>query len=407
MIRAEPQSIFNYLAEHFDLLRKLFDIYDNDNNRIITQEQIDFEIKEYGKDVSKQLYEYKILKQQKNGFTINNIYLNIFRFILSKFKPLLPESINKFHESIHSLFLGIKEDKEESKNLLLNRIIELSNNIYEFRDSIEDSTIGLLNKTRILKANIKKIDYKEKVEKAHYWIEHYISPLTKILDVNHQQSIFNLLSEISEFANNRRLDYDDEGIRVKFEGLYYSLSVVIEDIQKQHHILISELAPLLERIKTENEILLGIHYYLTNANYTRHSPPKITQAQQYDTYSTDIKDKTELYFEQFIDKVPVYIQEDDKKVDFWIFDKQLFKEKLDEELPIQDFFSWCEIAVSEANPNFKIDDFFMVCSLLFEQDYQVKNTISKKIFITMGEVELSMPKLEISKKIEYGLSRTA
>ena len=71
---------------------------------------------------------------------------------------------------------------------------------------------------------------------------------------------------------------------------------------------------------------------------------------------------------------------------------------MNKNLPVADFFKWCEISVKQESENFSFDNFFMVTSLLFEDDYEVTASENgDNITISNDESELIMPKLTINK----------
>jgi hypothetical protein len=174
------------MASHYDLLKDLFDI--QVNNHVITKEALNICIDDYDKNIQTQLTEYQILVEQNDDFAFNEPYLILFEFIHQQFKPLLPEEIEQFGQSIRTLFLKIKEGINDDKNILLERIEALSNQIKKFTNAIVNNTKSLLTESKELKANNKRIDYQEKIHKARYLIENFISPLNTILDVNHVKS---------------------------------------------------------------------------------------------------------------------------------------------------------------------------------------------------------------------------
>lgn len=402
MIKSEPKSILQFLATHFDLLRELFDI--QTSSEFITLSQVDNTLKNHESEVKIQLLEYKLLVPQNDDFIINEPYFVLFEFILQQFKPLLPEEIEKFGQSIRNLFGKIKENNLDDINHLLARIEALSKEINKFRTAVTNNTISLLNESRELKANTQKIDYQQKVHQARNWIENYIKPLNSILDVNHSQSIFNELLEISKYSNKKRFDNSIEALRIQFEKLYSLLRQVITDINKQSIILSNELLPLIERIKTESEYLKGFHNYLTNGNcWKKYEPPHIFTTTRDNLYNPFIYENTKNYFEQFKNEEDVIIMEeisDDKQ---WFFERSVYKSKLESNLPVDDFFTWCENSLKEEKDDFNFDNYFMITSLMFDEDFNIE-TLQEKITIKTKQGELIMPKLKIEKK-EYDLSK--
>lgn len=398
MFKSEPKTILQFLATHFDLLRQLFDI--QVKNEIILKSQVSDALKEFGSDIENQLFEHKLLVEQNDDYLINEPYFVLFEFVLQQFKPLLPEEIEKFGQSIRTLFLNIKEGINQDKNILLDRIEALANEIKKFSNAVTNNTISLLNESRELKANTRKIEYQEKVQKARYLIDYYIIPLNTILDINHSQSIYNELLSISQFSNNKRFDYTDESIRRQFEKLYNLLRQVVKDISKQSSILSNELLPLIDRIRTESEYLQGFHLYLTNGNcYKGIKPPEIFNTTRDNLYNQFIYENTKQYFDQFKNEKDVFIEEETEIVEQWIFNKSEYKSQLNSKLPVDDFFTWCKTSLENENKSFDFDNYFMVTSLIFEEEYEVQqDKENRNISFKTEQGELIMPKLKITKK---------
>jgi hypothetical protein len=398
MFKSEPKTILHFLANHFDLLRQLFDI--QVKNEVILKSQVNETLNEFESDVEGQLFEHKVLVEQNDDYVINEPYFVLFEFVLQQFKPLLPEEIEKYGQSIRTLSLNIKEGINNDKNILLDRIEALSNEIKKFKNAVTNNTISLLNESRELKANTRRIEYQEKVQKARYLIEYYIIPLNTILDLNHSQSIYNELLAISQFSNNKRFDYFDESIRRQFEKLYNLLKQVVKDISHQSTILSNELLPLLDRIKTESEYLQGFIYYLTNMNcYKEIKPPMLFNTTRDNPYSPYIYENTKEYFEQFKNEEDVFITEESTDIEQWIFNKSEYKSKLNSMLPVTDFFSWCKKALENEKADFDIDSYFIVTSLIFEVEYDIqRDRDNQSISLKTDHGEFIMPKLKINQR---------
>ena len=397
MIKSEPKSILQFLATHFDLLSELYEMQVKEG--IILSSQFALAMKAYGSDLEEQLRNHKILISQEEDYHINEPYFVLLEFILQKFKPLLPEEIEMYGHSIRELFFKIKTGVQGEKNILLNMMDALSKKIKEFSNAVTNNTFSLLNESRALKANTQNFDYEEKVRQARFWIDHYIAPLNTILNVHHSQSIFNELLTISKFANQRRMDYSDEGIRRQFERLYNLLKKTIQDISIQSGILTNELLPLIERIKTESEILKGIFYYLTNGNcYKQIKPPQLFSANRNNPYQQFVYENTKEYFDQFKKEEAIIIHEEESQNTEWIFDKIKYKSSLESELPVSNFFIWCKNNLEEEKEDFTLDDYFLVTSLLFEKEYEVEIIAENQLtHVTTEQGTLLLPQLKISK----------
>lgn len=396
----EPKTILFFIYNYFDSIRELFDIQSNEG--IIRNEILQIVLEKKEQNILKQLVEYKILKAVNNDYKIREVFFELLEFVLYQFKPLLPETIEKYNNAISEIFRKIKDGIADDKNILIDRIQGLTKEIEDFTESVEKNTIRLLSETRDLKANVENIDYKQKVQKATFWIEYYISPLNLILDVNHSQSITYLLHEVSEYANYKRLSYLDENIRSQFEKLYSLLKQTNIDLLKQSKILSNELLPLIERIKTESQILSGMIFFLNNSYLIE--PPNLLKTSRDNPYSKDIFLNTKEYFEQFQLIDDLFIEDEDLDYPNWIFDRSLYKKKLLDDLPVDGFFNWCSKVLNENNEELSTEKFFAVTSLLFEKDIKISFANSKELVeVRTNNSILSVPIIKISKN---GVSKT-
>lgn len=392
MIKAEPKTILSFIAIYFDVIRDLFDTQANEG--IIRKETLAIILEKHKRDIKLQLVEYKIIRQVNDDFELRDVYHKLIEFILFEFRPLLPEEIEKFGSSISELFRKIQEGIASDKNILLERLIALSAQIKEFSDSVEKNSIRLLNETRELKANVNRIDYKEKIVKASFWIQYYITPLNKILDVNHSESISNKLLDISEYSNQRQLNSDDEGIRQAFQKLYYLLRQTNDDLLKQSKVLTNDLLPLIDRIRTESIILTGWIEFLKNPY--KIIPPKFLKTDTNKPYSDKIYLNTKEYFEQFTLAEEAIIEEETEQEPRWIFRKSHYKKKLIDKLPLENFFDWCNSELTGEPNEITNEKVFALTGLLFEEDLEVTfSEESETIKIKTATSNLHVPKLTV------------
>ncbi len=397
-MKAEPRTILRFLLEYFEIINELYEIQSKDS--VITFEALNEIITKHKTDIKQQLIDYKILNSVNDNFEIRTVYYNLIEFILSEFKPMLPETIEKYHVSIAELFRKIKDNIKGDKVILNQRLTDLAGEIRAFYEMVEKNTISLLNETRELKANVKKIDYREKIVRASRWIDEYIIPLNKILDINHSASIANKLYDISEFSNKHRLVCDDENTRVLFEKLYFQMIQVNDNLLRQSKILTTELLPLIERIRTESIILTGWITFLKNPY--KQKVPKIFEGKRTNIYSKNTFFNASELFEQFKNDTAVYFEEEINTDEKWIFDKEFFTEKLKSNLPVTDFFKWCNKTLKEEYKKVEIEKFFALTTLAFDEDIQ-RDFGKKPEFdkIKINDLTLTVPKITITK---YGIS---
>lgn len=398
-MKAEPKSILRFLLEHYDIIAELYETQSNEG--VIAFETLNQVIKKHDTDIRSQLLDYKILCPVNDNYEIRTVYYNLIEFILSEFKPMLPETIEKYHVSISELFRKIKENINGDKVTLSQRLNDLAIEIRSFYEMVERNTVSLLHETRELKANVKKIDYREKIIRASRWIDEYILPLNKILDINHAASIANKLYDISEFSNKYRLNFDDEGSRVQFEKLYFQLIQVNDNLLRQSKILTKELLPLIERIRTESIILTGWITYLKNP-YKQKSP-KILKRKEVSIYSKNTFFNAAELFEQFKNDTDVYFEEETNDAEKWIFDKVYYTEKLKSDLPVDNFFKWCNKTLKEDYNKVEIEKFFALTTLAFDED--IERDFGKKAEfekIKINDLTLTVPKITINQ--QHGIS---
>ncbi|MFN5793280.1 MAG: hypothetical protein ACK455_00660, partial [Bacteroidota bacterium] len=395
---AEPKSVLAFLHTYNEILLDLFRV--QKESGYINSDVLDLVVKKHGHDIIPQLVEYRILRQLNSDFEIHSVYYQLMEYLLNEFKPLLPETIQKYHYSIASLFRKIRESSKFEEKILSNRITDLSLQIKEFIELVEKNTFKLLTETRELKSNVAKIDYREKVHKASFWIEYYIIPLNQILDVNQYDSVASKLYEVSEYVNQKRLLYQEDEIRSQFEKLYSQLIQVNDNLLRQSKILTNELLPLIERIKTESTILTGWIEFLKNPY--KEETPDLLKSERGVPYSNNIYLNTKEFFEQYLNSTPTFIDEAEIATEKWIFDKELYKEKLTKDLPVDDFFSWCAKELKQEYKQLEESKFFSLTGLLFEEDLFLelpqKGEHSK---IKTNDFTLQVPKIKIN---THGLS---
>lgn len=395
---AEPKSVLAFLHTYNEILLDLFRV--QKESGYINSDVLNLVVKKHGHDIIPQLVEYRILRQLNSDFEIHSVYYQLMEYLLNEFKPLLPETIQKYHYSIASLFRKIRESSKLEEKILSNRITDLSLQIKEFMELVEKNTFKLLSETRELKSNVAKIDYREKVHKASFWIEYYIIPLNQILDVNQYDSVASKLYEVSEYVNQKRLLYQENEIRSQFEKLYSQLIQVNDNLLRQSKILTNELLPLIERIKTESTILTGWIEFLKNPY--KEETPDLLKSERGLAYSNNIYLNTKEFFEQYLNSTPTFIDEAEIATEKWIFDKELYKEKLTKDLPVEDFFSWCAKELKQEYKQLEESKFFSLTGLLFEEDLFLelpqKGEHSK---IKTNDFTLQVPKIKIN---THGLS---
>jgi hypothetical protein len=396
-MRAEPKTLLRFLLEYFETLQDLFAV--QQKNQLITAQQLNDICNKHNNQIQSSLVEYKILKEVNGNFEFAPVFIALLQFVLNEFKPMLPETIEKYNFSITQLFGKIQENIEKEKEVLTASINDMALEISQFNDMIEKNTTALLAETRKLKANLEKIDYREKVIRASRWIEEYIIPMNRILDINHTNSISNKLYELAHYANHRRLIHPDENIRTKFENLYSQLIHTNDGLLREAKILTNELLPLIERIRSESMILTGMILFLKKP-YKTPTPPLLKTTRE-SIISKNMYLNTIEFFAQFTVEDNVYIEDENESREKWLFNKERYIERLQAQLPINNFFYWCTDSLIEEKEDISPDKFFALTSLLFEDNMDVEIEGENKIEIKTTETIIKAPVIKIN---SYGIS---
>ncbi len=391
-MRAEPKTILRFLLQYYDVIERL--LQEQRTNGIIKSEVLN-KICEVT-DIRLQLNEYQIISSVKGDYEIRKVYEDFLSFIVGDQRINLPESIEKYHDSITKLFLQIQYTQAEETVILTERITELQEEVKHLVEMVDRNTNTLLRETRELKANVDRIDYLEKVKKASFWIDYYIVPLNKLLDINNIQSVASKLYEVSFYVNEKRLIFEEENNRYRFEKLYDYLILVNDELLRHSKILTHELMPLIERIKTESLILSGFIQFLKKPN--KYNTPLLLKDKRVNTYNKNVYFNTLEYFEQFYNQEDVVYEEGNDAADKWVFNMDNYKKNLRKKLPLENFFEWCSKELDFEFNNVESEKFFSLCTLLFEDDIKIDvDESGKRQRVHTMEATYMVPKIKIEK----------
>lgn len=395
-MRTDPKEILRFIERHFEAVRKVFGLQREDS--IIRFEALRQVCSHHDVELKKFL-EYKILKRYGgNEFQLTTYYQYFLEFILREFSLELPEAISKYHTSISQIFAHLSKE-QVSGNLAPTLVNNLIQQVKEFAEAIDNNITRLDEEAKELKSNIKKISYVQKVEKATEWIEYFIKPMNNILDNNHPDSITRKISEISIYANERRLDSEDVEVRLLFEKLYYYLEATRKELLYQLTYLVRTLIPLIHRIKTEAQELSGLIEFMKDP--MRHTPPYMFKVTDYYIYSKNADLDAKEIFEHLAKIKPVFNHDESEFVLPWRFEKDKYKELLMDSLPIGNFCQWVLKTLKTKEEKITWEKFMSVSTLVFEKDVAVEiNDKPGDIEIKVQQVNLKVPVIKISHGVQ-------
>lgn len=405
-MKASGQTTINYFAENFAFLEELFNFSKKDNFFVVNEVLIN---RCNAKNINvKKLEEYKIVKPLADGnYELNKRFTDFIAFLIDDFRLDLPESINKYQNSIDEIYTQITLDNLTlNKQKTTNQIIELSNGlmneIQDFGLQIEANTNQLFVETTEIAKNNDKLDYADRISKATHLIENYIKPLNDILSKEHTNSFVKQLGRISDFANLQRHEQNDLGLLNQFQRLYQRILNINESILKNSSIMAKDVTPLIDRLRTENEIMKGVETFLLNAKRGKIEEKfclsELKSKRSRNVYAKSFELNAKSIFEILKKQQPVNLTNNQsiKQQDLWIFDKEAYKEKLLQGLPIDNFFDWCyQTLKNEVQENINSEKFYYISSLLFEKEIQAEFLYSDKFEINLVDYILKVPHIKI------------
>jgi hypothetical protein len=396
MLQAEPKTVLNFLSDKFEFVLNLIEL--NKQDSIIHDEKLKKLCQKENVDWRK-LVDYKIIRELQQGDYELRKPIEIFiNFISEDFKLDLPENIRKYFNSIEEIYEKIlyEENLQSMQKLIAGMIDE----VQHFIETIESNTRSLLNESKTLKANVRKIDYVEKIKRATYLIDFYIVPLNKILDAKSSGSVIYKLSQVRGHANGERINHADFMIRSLYEKLYNQVISANIELVKNSKVLTKELLPLLERIRTESQILAGFMEFLKKPN--SFDTPKMLKRSRHGTYDPDAYFSAKDIWDQIVKEDDIVLQsQSDRSISLpWVFDRVKFKKIITQSLPIRNYFAWSNDLMKNeiTSENFDFDKFFAMTSLIFDDEYEVIFEDMNRSEIKFRDLVLDVPFLNIDRK---------
>ena len=387
----DPKTILSFLNEHFDDIKTLYRI--NQKQKTISDVEIEKVFKT--KQMIDRLKEYEIIDERESGsFVLNQIYQNFISFLLDDFSLDMPEQIKKYSNSLSDLYDKLKA--ENNKNDVIATMNNLINEVSRFESQLQRNISKLIKESKFIKINKKKLDYAQKMEKTQKMTATYVTPLNVILN-EHDESIFSIIKRVVGEANNHRFGHSDTNLQNKYQVLYRYYSNISDKLLIQNKLLIQEVLPLLDTIKTESEVLGGCITFLNNNK--EYLVPRLLHKRRNTTYSNNAKYDAQNVWEDYqdIDK-EIIIGKSEPIQDKWFYDKNKYRKILMKSLPIDNFYQFIgkelERALEKNLQSIESKKFFDLSKLIFEKDIVV-NYKNYRLNVELLDLTLSVPSIEI------------
>jgi hypothetical protein len=384
----DPKKILRFLEEYFDEIKTIYKI--NKQNGVILKEECET-IFNNSSVLIDNLIEYEIIEQRVDDtFTLNDTYSGFISFLLDDFSLDMPEQIEKYYKSLDSLYRKLKVSS--NKNEIIKTIEALNNEINKFENQLRKNITKLIKETKYIKANNQKLDYPKKLQKASQLTTTYIEPLNIILQ-NHSESILYIIDNIIDESSKQRFSNNDENLKKIYTKLYNTYYQTKKEILNQNRLLINEVIPLLDRIKSGSDILTGFINFLNNN--TAYNVPVFLDKQRDKTYSTNAEYEAQNIWEGYIGiNEDVIISKTLPLENIWIYDKQKYKNKMLKSLPIENVYIWIYEELRDELDMIQSKNFLDLSKLIFDKDIELEYT-NQRIDIDLADKIINVPTIKI------------
>jgi hypothetical protein len=384
----DPKKILRFLEERFDEIKTLYKI--NKQNGAILKEECET-IFNNSNILIDNLIEYEIIEQRiDDTFTLNDTYGSFLSFLLDDFSLDMPEQIEKYYKSLDPLYRKLKTSN--NKNETIKTIEALNNEISKFENQLRKNITKLIKETKHIKANNQKLDYPKKLQKASELTTTYIEPLNTILQ-NHSESILYIIDGIVEESSSQRFNNQDENLKKIYTKLYNTYYQIKKEILNQNRLLINEVIPLLDRIKSGSDILTGFINFL-NDN-TSYKVPILLDRQRDKPYSTNAEYEAQNVWEGYINIDEEIIIKNTQPLDnIWVFNKEKYKNKMLKALPIENFYSWIYEELKDEMGVTHSKNFLDLSKLIFDKDIVIEYK-NQRVDIALSDKIINVPIVKI------------
>jgi len=386
----EPALILAFVSKYFNEIKVIYKL--EKESGFITGAQLEHTFESASS--IKKLFEYEVIEEMVDeSIKIKEIWYGLIESLLDDTSLDMPEQISKYHRSLSELYTKLKSSK--SKNEVIEYTKSLDKEIGKFESQLKRNIKKLIEETRYIKANSDKLEYTQKMKKASALSKLYLEPFNIIMQ-NHSDSLMSIIVDILEEANKQRFTNSDNILQKLYTKIYISFGRVEREVQNNNRLLINEVGPLLERIKSESVLLSGFSKFLRNNK--KYEVPKLLLKTNNKIYSKeaiwDAKDIWDGYYETQGDVVLESVIAVEKE---WMYDEKHYLSNLEKALPLDDFYHWIfeelklELEIVDSRSFLKLSK--LVHNRSIEAIYSNKN----RILIELEDKTMNVPTVGIKK----------
>lgn len=387
---SEPAQILAFLSNFFSEVKVLYKIEKEYGFILYSQLKTTFERES---NIEK-LFEYEIIEEMVDEtIKIKEVWFSLIESLLDDTSLDMPEQISKYHRSLSELYTKLKSSK--SKNEVIEYTKSLDKEIGKFESQLKRNVKKLIEETRYIKVNSDKLDYKQKMKKASELSKIYLEPFNIIMQ-NHSDSLISVIIDIAEEANKQRFTNSDNNLQKLYTKIYTSFCRVEREVQNNNRLLINEVGPLLERIKSESVLLSGFSKFLQHNK--KYDVPKVLLKTNHKVYSKDAiweaKDVWDGYYETQED---VVLQSVVAVEDEWMYDEKKYIANLEKVVPIEDFYGWIFLELESELKVVDSSGFLKLSKLIHNRGIEAIYTTQKRGLIELEDKTMNVPIVGIKK----------
>lgn len=329
----DPKKILRFMESYFDVIKDIYLL--QKENGFISINQLE---KLSTNEIVEKLIEYSIVEERIGGdFILRESYFDFICALLDDYSLDMPQQIGKYHTSLSELFRELK--MLSAKKEIIKTLEALEQEILRFESQLKRNIKKLIDETKIIKANNEKLTYAQKIKKASELSMIYLNPLNIILR-DHSGSISYVIKSVIEETHVQKLTNSDANLKNIYTRVHTLFAQVKKEIFNENRLLINEVAPLLERIKTESQILTGFINYL--ADPSKYATPSILDKKATSvTYNHnayyDARDIWDGYSDTFED---IIMDETNELESQWYYDEKRYTKQFIKSIPNDNYFDW-------------------------------------------------------------------
>lgn len=399
ILRAEPRSIMRFVEDNYEVLTRLYRIQLKEN--LVSRDTFELVTQHKGEVVTRRLFAYRIVKELGDDYRLAEAVGEYLGFLMQEFKPLLPEQLQRYHTSIRDMFDLMHQRKEQADSIRALRLEHLYNEVLSFLDNVTNNTYALLKQSQRLKTNRKQLSYSERVQEARRLIEQYIDPLTNIVNLNDANSLASLLQEVGRTVNLERMAAHSPVVQDRYEQLDQLLRQVNRRLQQEGDVIRRELLPLIERIKRESEVLGGWLLFLERPLLLM--VPEMGKRHTHTVFGDQTGADLRMYVEQFArasQRRRIRLTAEGALPAMPLFDRQQYRQRLQQALPLADFFGWCQSQLEKAPEEAREHLLIELTSLLFSDGHYYLAFDHPVTAARIGNVTYRLPRVGVRKKTD-------